>query len=66
MEQNKLLHKYVNQIFHTTDTKSIIVGIPSIKKHIPTINISSGMLHKKDEYTKIDKESPIFFQRLNK
>ena len=39
MEQNKLLNKPFEQIFHITDIKHNIIGIPFITKFIPTINI---------------------------
>ena len=38
IEQNKLLNKTFKQIFHITDIKHNINGIPFISKYIPTIN----------------------------
>ena len=37
MEQNKILNKPFKQIFHITDIKHNIIGIPFISKYIPTI-----------------------------
>ena len=62
MEQNKILNKTFKQTFHITD----IIGIPSITKYIPTINILNSKLHIKDKYTKIKNATLTFFQRLNK
>ena len=61
MEQNKILNKPFKQIFHITDIKHNINGIPFISKYIPTIKI-----HIKDKYTKTKNTALTFFQRLNK
>ena len=66
MEQNKILNKPFKQIFHITDIKHNIIGIPFITKYIPTINILNSKLHIKDKYTKIKNTSLTFFQRFNK
>ena len=55
MEQNKILNKPFKQIFHITDIKHNIIGIPFITKYIPTINIVNSKIHIKDKYTKIKK-----------
>ena len=52
MEDNKLLNKPFKQIFHITDRKHNIIGIPFIKKYIPTINILDSKSNIKDKYTK--------------
>ena len=52
MEQNKILNKPIKQIFHITDIKHNIIGIPFISKDIPTINILNSKIHIKDKYTK--------------
>ena len=39
MEQINILSKLFKQIFHITDIKHKIIGIPFISKYIPTINI---------------------------
>ena len=39
MELNKILNKPCKKIFHITDIKQNIIGIPFISKYIPTINI---------------------------
>ena len=44
MEQNKILNKPFKQIFHITDIKHNILGIPLISKYIPTINILNSKL----------------------
>ena len=66
MEQNKILKKPFKQIFHITDIKHNIVGIPFITKYIPTINILNSKIHIKDKYTKTKNTALTFFQRLNK
>ena len=66
MEQNKILNKPFKQIFHITDIKHNIIGIPFITKYIPTINILNSKLHIKDKYTKTKNTALTFFQRLNK
>ena len=66
MEQNKILNKPFKQIFHITDIKSNIIGIPFITKYIPTINILNSKIHIKDKYTKTKNTGLTFFQRLNK
>ena len=48
MEQNKILNKPIKQIFHITDIKHNISGIPFISKYIPTINILNSKLLIKD------------------
>ena len=52
MEQNKILNKPFKQIFHITDIKHNIIGIPFISKYIPTINILNSKILIKDKYTK--------------
>ena len=66
MEQNKILTKPLKQIFHITDIKHNIIGIPFISKYIPTINILNSKILIKDKYTKTKDTSLTFFQRLNK
>ena len=66
MEQNKILNKPFKQIFHITDIKHNIIGIPFISKYIPTINILNSKIHIKDKYTKTKNTALTFFQRLNK
>ena len=66
MEQNKILNKPFKQIFHITDIKHNIIGIPFISKYIPTINILNSKILIKDKYTKSKDTSLTFFQRLNK
>ena len=58
MEQNKILNKQFKQIFHITDIKHHIIGIPFISKYIPTINILSSKIHIKDKYKKKQKIQP--------
>ena len=57
MEQNKILNKPFKQIFHITDIKHNVIGIPFMSKYIPTI---------KDKYTKTKNTALTIFQRLNK
>ena len=66
MEQNKILNKPFKQIFHITDIKHNIIGIPFISNYIPTINILNSKILIKDEYTKTKNTALTFFQRLNK
>ena len=66
MEQNKILNKPLKQIFHITDIKHNIIGIPFISKYIPTINILNSKIQIKDKYTKTKNTALTFFQRLNK
>ena len=66
IEQNKILNKPFKQIFHITDIKHNIIGIPFISKYIPTINILNSKILIKDKYTKTKDTSLTFFQRLNK
>ena len=66
LEQNKILNKPFKQIFHITDNKHNIIGIPFITKHIPTINILNSKIHIKDKSTKTKNTALTFFQRLNK
>ena len=66
MEQNKILNKPFKQIFHITDIKHNIIGIPFISKYIPTINILNRKILIKDKYTKTKNTALTFFQRLNK
>ena len=66
LEQNKILNKPFKQIFHITDTKHNIIGIPFISKYIPKINILNSKILIKDKYTKTKDTSITFFQRLNK
>ena len=66
MEQNKILNKPFKQIFHITDIKHNIIGIPFISKYIPTINILNSKMLIKDKYTKTKNTALTFFQRLNK
>ena len=65
MEQNKIQNKSFKQIFHITDIKHNIIGIPFISKYIPTINIHNSKILVKDKYTKKN-TALTFFQRLNK
>ena len=53
MEQNKLLNKPFKQLFHITDIKLNIVGIPIITKYLPTFNILNSKLHIKDKNTRM-------------
>ena len=66
MEQNKIFNKPFKQIFHITDIKHNIIGVPFIPKYIPTINILNSKIHIKDKLTKTKNTALIFFQRLNK
>ena len=66
MEQNKILNKPFKRIFHITDIKHNIIGIPFTSKNIPTINIIKSKILIKDEYTKTKNTALTFFQRLNK
>ena len=66
MEQNKILNKPFKQIFHITDIKHNIIGIPFISKYIATINILNSKILIKDKYTKTKNTALTFFQRLNK
>ena len=66
MEQNKVLNKPFKQIFHITDIKHKIIGIPFISKYIPTINILNSKTLIKDKYTKTKNTALTFFQRTNK
>ena len=66
MEHNKILNKPFKQIFHITDIKHNIIGIPFISKYIPTINILNSKILIKDKYTKTKNTALTFFQRLNK
>ena len=64
MEQNQFLNKSFKQIFHITDMKHKIVGIPLITEYIPSNNILKSKLHIKDKYTRLNKTLLTFFQRL--
>ena len=66
MEQNKILNKPFKQIFHITDIKHNIIGIPFLSKYIPTINILNSKIQIKDKYTKTKNTALTIFQRLNK
>ena len=66
MEQNKILNKPFKQIFHITDIKHNIIGIPFISTYIPTINILNSKILIKDKYTKTKNTALTLFQRLNK
>ena len=66
MEQNKIINKPFKQLFHITDIKHNIIGIPFITKYIPKINILNSKLSLKDKYTRMKNTSLTFFQRLNK
>ena len=66
IEQNKILNKPFKQIFHITDIKHNIIGIPFISRYIPTINILNSKILIKDKYTKTKDTAQTFFQRLNK
>ena len=66
MEQNKILNKPFKQIFHITDIKHNIIGIPFISKYIPTINILNSKIHIKDKHTKTKNTALTFLQRFNK
>ena len=62
MEQNKILSEPFKQIFHITDIKHSIIGIPFISKYIPTINILNSKIHIKDKYKK--KYSPNILPKI--
>ena len=66
MEQNKILNKPFKQLFHFTDIKHNIIGIPFISKYIPAINILNSKIQMKVKYTKTKNTALTFFQRLNK
>ena len=66
MEQNKILNQPFKQIFHITDIKHNIIGIPFITKYIPTINILNSKILVKDKYTKTKNTALTIFQRINK
>ena len=53
-------------MFHITDIKHKIIGIPFISKYIPTINNLNSKILTKDKYTKTKNTALTFFQRLNK
>ena len=63
MEKNKILNKPFKQIFHITDIKPNILGIPFITKYIPTTNILNSKIYIKDKYTKTKNTALTFFQR---
>ena len=65
-EQNKLLIKPFKQIFHITNMKHNIIGIPFITKYIPTFNILDSIINIKDKYTRKQNIARTFFQRMNK
>ena len=65
MEQRKLLNKPFKQIFHITDIKHNIIGIPFITKYIPTINILDSKIIIKDKFTRMHNTALTFFQRMN-
>ena len=62
MEQSKILNKPFKQIFHITDIKHNIIGIPFISKYIPTINILNSKILIKDKYTKTKSTALTFFK----
>ena len=66
MEQNQVFYKPLKQIFHITDIKQNIIGIPFISKYIPTINVLKSKIHINDKYTNTKNTALTFFQRLNK
>ena len=66
MEQNKLLNKPFKQIFHITDIKHNIIGIPFITKSIATIIILDSKKKINDNYTKMQNIALTFFQKMNK
>ena len=66
MEQNKILNKPLKQLFHITDIKHNIIGIPFITKYKPTISILNSKIHIKNKYTKTKITALTIFQRLNK
>ena len=67
MERNKILNKPFKQIFHITDIKHNIIGIPFISKYIPTIIILNSKILIKVKNTKQKTQLfQRFFQRLNK
>ena len=66
IDQNKILNKPFKQIFHITDIKHNIIGIPFISNYIPAINILNTMIQIKDKYTKTKITALTFFRRLNK
>ena len=65
MEPKKFQPKPVKQIFHITDIKHNIAGIPFITKNNPTNNILNSKVHIKDKHTRMKNTSLTFFQRLN-
>ena len=65
MEQNKILNKPFEQIFHITDIKHNIIGIPLISKSIPTINIlNSKILNTALTLLKRINKQPPFFSKF--
>ena len=60
------MSKPFKQIFHITDIKHNIIGIPFITKCILTINNLNSKIHIKDKYTRVKNTSFTFFQRINK
>ena len=64
MEQNKILNNSFKQIFHITDIKHNIIGIPFISKYIRTINILNSKIQIKDKYTKNKKYSPNILPKI--
>ena len=66
LEQNKLLNRPFKQIFHITDIKHNIIGLPFITKYIPTNNLIDNKINIKDKYTRMNNTALTFFQRMNK
>ena len=64
MEQSKILNKPFKQIFHITDIKYNIIGIPFISKYIPTINILNSKILIKDKYTKNKRNILNIFSKI--
>ena len=60
MEQNKLLNKPFKQIFHITDIKHNIIGIPFITKHIQSFNILDSKININDKYTRMQNTASSF------
>ena len=64
MEQNKYMSKPFKHIFHITDIKHNINGIPLITKYMPTINILNSTIHIVAEYIRKKKRSFNIFSKV--
>ena len=65
MEQNKLLNKPFKQLFHITDIKHNIIGIPFFTKYITTIKKSDSKINIKNKYTRMQNTEHSSKERSN-